>query len=1327
MMSARFRIVRWGLVTALFTAWAVFNASQACAQQGIFLTGLGESAQNRDVTEDGTNPPGTEATGQAAVAITCCDPMGNPITAQHGTEGEAVQNIVNDLVFFDGTPPNFTKWNDLQGDLFMIPVEITLSQPRTVRYYTVTSANDSPERDPWEWRLLGTNVTNPVPTDFTLIDTRTEIDFPLRHQTQLFGPVTNNTAYRTYRFEFETQYVAQGAANYTGGTIPNSIQAAEVELFEDFAGGGAKLTIDRGSATTPSNITLTNAGTSPITIVGYSITSAAGALNSTVWTSITDTYDGDSGGATPLDTDTWIELTETNGRRDLSEVENLNGAQNGLTLAPAQSINLGNNAWIKYPTEDVTASILLADGTESSVAVAYAGGAQYRFGDLNFDRGASATPPGALTSLDWQAFKAGQGFNFATVFSPAESYAKGDLEGDFDHDLEFYALFRAAYDAANGAGAFNQMLASVPEPNTALLLGLAIAAAVSTRLRRRGVMFALLGLSLTLAGGPVANAQQEIPNLLGNDFTDPVSGITITAGTDPANPSPAAEMPPMAVDNNRATKWLAFLPNGTFYQVQFNGGAQRAVNAYTISSANDAPERDPFAWTLQGSNDGTTFTTIDTRTGQDFIDRFETRIYQFSNDTPYNSYRFNFQTEIGAGAPGAPATNSIQLSEIELFHFGDPLTLEVNRANGAIRMVNNDQNDTIPIDAYRIRSAAGSLNRNAWWGAGAAAGKNGGQSIHDQNPSPTGFPSGIGTGNGWEEGPGSSDNELVEWFLGSGTSAGQGSSNMASNFAITMNGVFRTGGAEDLTFDYRTGGRTMTGVVSYIGGTVGIPGDYNNDGRVDAADYVVWRKTNGTQSGYDTWRTNFGRTSGSGSGSASAVPEPGTWVVAMCVPALLVVVRRRQFTNLAYRDRLANSSAPVSRSCAMTRIFFGATRAAMGLALGLACLFSSLPAATTIDRNYQLGDDAQENAVVGQTVGQSSVVANHTLDSASQGSFFDLPQTGGPTYANVGPTGSARPGAAANQKGVQFTGSSSQYLGGSAGFGSPQEGGALANPQITNYSRSRFMQIWARPTLDTGARQDVVNDTFQFGVHITPGDTWGHTYGGAGGVGTARDTGAPVAYNQWTHIMQQTFSNGGVAVYVNGVAVSRINAAYALTTGAADNRNIYVGTNLGATGGFFTGQLDNLKIGVYGVFVPQNPPIPVDWGTFNLGTDNDFIATRNLVAGDVNGDGVVNGNGSGQAATDDVRFFVDHWLDERRVNNIIIGDLTSRTTMGDLNFDGRTTLADWAILRTAHVGGASLDLAALLGGGGVPEPSTFALISITAMSMVGLTRRRRGV
>jgi len=36
------------------------------------------------------------------------------------------------------------------------------------------------------------------------------------------------------------------------------------------------------------------------------------------------------------------------------------------------------------------------------------------------------------------------------------------------------------------------------------------------------------------------------------------------------------------------------------------------------------------------------------------------------------------------------------------------------------------------------------------------------------------------------------------------------------------------------------------------------PGDYNHNGVVDAADYVWWRKFDGTQSEYDTWQVHFG-------------------------------------------------------------------------------------------------------------------------------------------------------------------------------------------------------------------------------------------------------------------------------------------------------------------------------------------------------------------------------------------------------------------------------------------------------------------------------------
>jgi hypothetical protein len=55
----------------------------------------------------------------------------------------------------------------------------------------------------------------------------------------------------------------------------------------------------------------------------------------------------------------------------------------------------------------------------------------------------------------------------------------------------------------------------------------------------------------------------------------------------------------------------------------------------------------------------------------------------------------------------------------------------------------------------------------------------------------------------------------------------------------------------------------------------GLPGDFNNNGKVDAADYVVWRNNPGgfPADAYTTWRSHFGQTAGSGT-ELNNVPEP---------------------------------------------------------------------------------------------------------------------------------------------------------------------------------------------------------------------------------------------------------------------------------------------------------------------------------------------------------------------------------------------------------------------------------------------------------------------
>jgi hypothetical protein len=84
----------------------------------------------------------------------------------------------------------------------------------------------------------------------------------------------------------------------------------------------------------------------------------------------------------------------------------------------------------------------------------------------------------------------------------------------------------------------------------------------------------------------------------------------------------------------------------------------------------------------------------------------------------------------------------------------------------------------------------------------------------------------------------------------------------------------------------------LEGTVSVSSVGFSLPGDYNRDGAVDAADYVAWRKSpsnfGGDPNGYNTWRAHFGRTAGSGATINSAIPEPcGLVLLSSTVLALL--------------------------------------------------------------------------------------------------------------------------------------------------------------------------------------------------------------------------------------------------------------------------------------------------------------------------------------------------------------------------------------------------------------------------------------------------------
>jgi hypothetical protein len=96
-------------------------------------------------------------------------------------------------------------------------------------------------------------------------------------------------------------------------------------------------------------------------------------------------------------------------------------------------------------------------------------------------------------------------------------------------------------------------------------------------------------------------------------------------------------------------------------------------------------------------------------------------------------------------------------------------------------------------------------------------------------------------------------------------------------------------------------------VLDFVPGSHGIAGDYNNNGVVDAADYVVWRNnvgqsvtlpndsTPGTvdQSDYTVWSAQFGNQAGAGVGTGlTNVPEPGSTALLLVATAPLFIGRR---------------------------------------------------------------------------------------------------------------------------------------------------------------------------------------------------------------------------------------------------------------------------------------------------------------------------------------------------------------------------------------------------------------------------------------------------
>ena len=135
------------------------------------------------------------------------------------------------------------------------------------------------------------------------------------------------------------------------------------------------------------------------------------------------------------------------------------GAFTADVTAPAANVSAlyGPSGW---PTEQSRIYFGGDDGTIlKDFSVNVTTGAMVQ-GDLNSS--------GTITSADWMILRANQHTDLSGL-SFQQAYFLGDLTSDKANNFDDFVAFKTLFEAANGAGSFAAMVASVPEPTTFLL------------------------------------------------------------------------------------------------------------------------------------------------------------------------------------------------------------------------------------------------------------------------------------------------------------------------------------------------------------------------------------------------------------------------------------------------------------------------------------------------------------------------------------------------------------------------------------------------------------------------------------------------------------------------------------------------------------------------------------------------------------------------------------------------------------------------------------------------------------------------------------------
>ncbi|WP_340016436.1 discoidin domain-containing protein [Paenibacillus sp. FSL K6-1318] len=168
----------------------------------------------------------------------------------------------------------------------------------------------------------------------------------------------------------------------------------------------------------------------------------------------------------------------------------------------------------------------------------------------------------------------------------------------------------------------------------------------------------LVSKILLSSGDKVVSIRQGSPQ---ENLVPAMTNYTLPSGTVEASSTYSSYYAWKAFDKvNDSYGWLS---NGITGWLKYTFPLESLVQAYTIKSGDNSTTRTPKSWTFEGSNDGSSWTVLDSRVNETNWSTGEKRTYVFKNITKFLMYRINVTSNNGD-------TSYVSIGEMEMMELG---------------------------------------------------------------------------------------------------------------------------------------------------------------------------------------------------------------------------------------------------------------------------------------------------------------------------------------------------------------------------------------------------------------------------------------------------------------------------------------------------------------------------------------------------------------------------------------------------------------------------------------------------------------------------------